>query len=463
MYLSNDNILILLLLIAFLVLFATMNIIHKQSITNHKYTIEPFELDCDFKHKDSPCCILRNMKKRNGKFDELKSRFLQNPYLVIDPVNGPYHYREHIPILDSSQEWLLEMERSCNLNTITKTENPLLQYDVMSHYDAMKKWKETMVQQRKKVEKEYRTASSQFKSLHRRYNDLVQEYKTNLANKKRLDSDIPTRKQIIQTIEDIDRQLEYRSQLRDLENEIDRLMTKEASFKDRVQNIVQQTIDYIRDLPTLYFEGAKLYESFIKSAPFIDEETYPSTLEDRSTLVTIRTESKTKYDDVKSFIAASETQIKNIIDTLTNYMFCNKLLSKANNNLQTNNDINMTFTMPNETTKNIVFNNHAYIFNHVKFESAYYKQLRIDRLFKDDGTGFVSMGTTRETIHRLPNDIDSNLEHVLREAIGLEVPTESVATAIAHKFLNEAFKGIETDAIDDTKATWEQKCGYIKI
>ena len=460
MYLSNDNILLLLLFIAFLILFATMNIIHKQFITNRKATIEPFELDCDFKHKDSPCCILRNMKKTHNKPDELEPQFLQKPYLVIDPINGPYHYREHKPTLDSSQKWLLEMERSCNLNTITRSENPLLQYDVMSHYRAMKKWKEEIVRQLNKVKAEYDTASLQFNKLHSNYIGLIQEYKDNLVEKEELEREIKNRKRIIQTIEEIDMQIEYRTQLRSLENEVNSLMTKETEFKDRVQHIAQKTIDYIRDLPILYFEVAKLYEYYTKSAPFIDDNRYPETPNEQAQLINIRVDSKTKYDNVKALIATSEIEIKKIIDTLTNYMFCNKLISKTNNNLQTNRDIKMELTMPNGNKKNISFNKDAYRFNHVPFDSSYHEDLGIVQLFQNNDTGIISFNSVSETVHRLPNDINSHLERVLREAIELNVPKESVATAIAHKFLNETFKNIDAESTDNTNTLWEQKCGY---
>ena len=458
MYLSNDNILILLLFIAFLVLFATMNIIHKQSITNSKDTIEPFELDCDFKHKDSPCCILRNMKKTHGKPDALEPSYLKNPYLVIDPMNGPYHYREHKPTLDSRQKWLLEMERSCNLNTITRSENPLLQYDVTSHYRAMRKWKEDMDRQLNKVKAEYDTATSDFNALHSEYINLFEEFKANVAEKHRLEAEIQDRKKIIQTIEEIDRQIEYRMQLQSLESEVNNLMTKEAKFKDRVQNIAQKTIDYIRDLPILYFEVAKLYESYTKSAPFTNEITYPETPEDQEALIVIRSDSVKKYNDVKALIATSETEIKNIIDTLTNYMFCNKLISKTNNNLQTNRDIKMELTMPNGNKKNISFNKDAYRFNHMSFDSPYHEDLGIEQLFQND----TSLGTASETVHRLPsNDVNSHLERVLRTASALkDITEESVANAIAHKFLNETFKNINTDSTDNTNTLWQEKCGY---
>lgn len=463
MYLSNDNILILLLFIAFLVLFTTMNIIHKQSISNCKDTIEPFELDCDFKHKDSPCCIYRRMKKTNGKPERLESDFMRLPYLVIDPMNGPYHYREHKPTLDSNQKWLLEMERSCNLNTITRSENPLLQYDVTSHYHTMKKWKEDMIRQLNVVKNEYQTASSRFDKLHSNYIDLVQEYKNNLKEIERLQMHIQNRKHIIQTIEEIDMQIEYRIQLQSLENEVNNLMTKEAEFKNRVQGIVQNTIDYIRDLPNLYFEVAKLYEYYTKSAPFVNDENYPETPEERVNLVKIRTDSKTKYDNVKTLIATSETGIKKIINTLTNYMFCNKLISTTNNNLQTNRDIKMEFAMPNGNKKSITFNKDAYRFNHVSFDSTYHEDLGIVQLFQNNDTGIISSGTISETItvHRLPsNDVSSYLEYILRQAIALNIPKESVATAISHKFLNETFKNIDTESIDNTNTLWEQKCGY---
>lgn len=441
-----------------------MNIIHKQSITNGKNTIEPFELDCDFKHKDSPCCILRNMKQTHGKPDALEPQFLQKPYLVIDPMNGPYHYREHTPTLDSRQKWLLEMERSCNLNTITRSENPLLQYDVMSHFRAMKKWKEEMIQELNRVKSEYETARTAFDALHNEYINLVEEFKANLAEKHRLEQKIQNRKQIIQKIEEIDIQIEYRRQLESLEDEVNQLMTKEGDFKDTIQRIVQQTINYILGLSNLYFEVAKLYESYTKSAPFIDGNTYSETPNEQTELVNIRTNSINKYNDVKTLITTSETEIKQIINTLTNYMFCNQLISTTNNNLQTNRDIKMEFDMPNGTRKNITFNKDAYRFNHVPFNGTYYDDLDIGQLFQND-TNFIPSGTASETDHRLPsNDVESHLEYVLRKAIASDITKDSVANTIAHKFLNETFKNINTDSPDNTNTTtntlWQEKCGY---
>lgn len=401
-----------------------------------------FKLDCESEHKNTPCCVLRDMKKKLG-IDYSFKDIIKNEYIAyhIDPDTKEVSYTKlDEDIIQDDKKVLFELEKVCNNNTlIDDVANPMAQYDIDTHSRVVNAWVNDIEKLRTYLETILNRNNDDFRKTAAQYDNLVEEVKSTIEDTDTTKASIETSSGIIQNLQQIDSSLAFQDKLEILSANVDQLMTKEHNLKNNYETVLINISNVIGHIPRLYKEIINLYNIYRLSGEYLKSKYHGSDVSKKQKLIESRNKAHLMIQNTQKYIKDTEVILYEIMEKMNGFIFCNRL-NTDDGVPPTNRKISIEVSMPSGSHNKATINFNTttlqfeYDMHHSSRHDKYKKMFTSDvKNLNVDVYGFAP---------------ESHLEAVISSELYASKSADVIADNIFKEFVYKTFKSTDISSTD---------------